>query len=71
MAISEGYKANFETIKRAAGNNDLALMECTDKTTGKPIMVVCAVSTSNGEYVMSPLAKLFDDNPYEELIPPI
>lgn len=68
--IAEGYKTNFETIQRAAKNNDLALMECQDKSTGKPVMVICAVHFDGEEYNFSPLAKMFDGNPYEELIPP-
>lgn len=71
MAIAEGYKANLETIKRAADNKDLALMECTDAKTGEPVVVLCAVwRNDEGGFNMVPLAKLFDGNPYEELIPP-
>lgn len=71
MAISKGYKANFETLKQAGANNDLALMECTDKATGKTVMAICAVSRVKGKFVFSPLAKMFDGNPYEELVPPL
>jgi hypothetical protein len=70
MAISEGYKANFDTLLRAAKAGDLALMECTDKATGKTVIAVCAVGRDKGEYVFSPVAKLFDGDPYSELNPP-
>lgn len=70
MAIPKGYKANFETLKRAFKNGDVALMECTDKVTGKPVYVICTVGRENSEYVMSPVAKMFDGNPYDELNPP-
>ena len=69
--ITEGYKANFETLKRAFKNKVVALMECTDAVTGKPVIAICAVNTTNGEYEFSPLAKMFDGNPYEELLPPM
>ena len=69
--ISKGYKANFETLKRAFKNKVVALMECTDAVTGKPVIAICAVNTANGEYEFSPLAKMFDGNPYEELLPPM
>ena len=69
--ITEGYKANFETLKRAFKNKVVALMECTDAVTGKPVIAICAVNTANGEYEFSPLAKMFDGNPYEELLPPM
>lgn len=68
--ITKGYKANFETITKAAKNNDLALVECKDKSTGKTVIAVCAIHVEGQEYVMTPLAKMFDGNPYEELIPP-
>jgi hypothetical protein len=70
MALLPGYKANFETLQRASDVGDLALMECTDKATGLPVAVVCAVNRVNGEFEFAPLAKLFDGNPYDELLPP-
>lgn len=69
--ITKGYRANFETLERAFKHGDVALMECTDAVTGKPVIAICAVNTVNGEYEFSPLAKMFDWNPYEELNPPI
>ena len=70
MAIPKGHKNNFETLKKAAVNGDLALMECTDKNTGKKVNVICAVQWENEEYNFIPLAKMFNGNPYEELLPP-
>lgn len=35
MAISEGHKDNFETLKRAFANGDTALMECFDTKTNQ------------------------------------
>jgi len=65
-----GHKANFETIKRAVRNGDVALMSCTDKDTGEMVPVLCAVELHGGEYEFKPLAKLFNGNPYEEVLPP-
>jgi len=72
MAIPEGYKANFETILRAARNEDLALVECTNKDTGKPAYVLAAISGVGPDDKMEvvPLAMMFDGSPYELLIPP-
>lgn len=70
MAIPKGHRANLETIIRAAKNGDLCVMECTDKATGKPVIALCAAGRNGKEIVMSPLAKMFDGNPYEELDPP-
>lgn len=65
-----GHKANFETIKRAVLNGDVALMACTDKETGEMVPTLCAVERDGEEFVMKPLAKLFNGNPYDELLPP-
>lgn len=70
MAIEEGYKANFHTLLRAAGDERLALVECLDIKTRQRVMVVSAISDRDGEFDIVPLAKMFDGNPYEELAPP-
>ena len=68
--ITKEYKANFETLKKAFKNKAVALVECTDAETGKPVITVCAVNIVNREYELIPLAKMFDGNPFEELLPP-
>lgn len=69
-AIQKGYKANFETLLRASKNGDLALLDCQDKATRKTVRVIVAVAFDGKEYSFSPLAKMFDGNPYDELNPP-
>lgn len=68
--IPDTYKRNFETLKRAAENGDLALMECTDAKTGEPRYVLCAVSQIHDEFIMTPFGHLADGNPYEAYLPP-
>lgn len=68
--ISEGYKHNFGLLRRAFDNAQAALVECRDAKTGEPIMAVCAVRLIESKFVMTPLAKMFDGNPYEEVLPP-
>jgi hypothetical protein len=70
MAIKKGYKANFYMLLKAAKANDLALLECQDKATGKIVNVICALNRMNDGIEFAPLAKLFDGNPYDELNPP-
>ena len=66
-----GYKDNFDTLCQAVRNEDVCLAACIDKATGKDVSVVCAVMReANGDYILIPLAKLFDGNPYEEIDPP-
>lgn len=69
MSLKPGDRKNFDTLKRAFGNGDVALMECTDAKTGEYVAVVCAVTRTDEEVVMAPLAKLFGGNSYEEVIP--
>ena len=60
MAIAKGYVTNFQTLQRACRNGDLALLECTDKQTGAPVITVCAVGRDEeGDYVFSPVARMF------------
>jgi hypothetical protein len=71
--LSDAHKANFETLKRAAADGNLALMHCTNIKTGLPLAVVCAVEVpaeEGGDYNFVPLAKLFCGNPYHEVMPP-
>lgn len=69
--IRPGYKTNLQTLQRAAKAGDLGLMECTDAKTGQVVIVVVARRRDpEGLINMVPLAKMFDGNPYEEVIPP-
>lgn len=70
MKISEGYKANFETLRQAFANGDVALLDCMSTITNKPVAVICAVNRDGKNFELVPVAKLFDVNPYEELLPP-
>ena len=70
MAIPEPCRANFETLQRASANGDLCLVECRDAMTGQPVYALCAVNYDGEMVELAPLAKLFDGNPYEELVPP-
>ena len=46
-------------------------MECVDKATDKKVAVICVFSKdSDGMITATPFAKLFDGNPYDELLPP-
>jgi hypothetical protein len=75
--ISDAHKNNFEVLKRAMRNDDVALMECMDKD-GNEVVVLAIVNVS-GEldeesYDFLPLARVFSfeegDDPYEDLTPP-
>lgn len=70
MAIPDYARANFQTLLRAARDDNLALMECTAVESGETRYVICAVGRDNGDYVMTPFGHLTPGNPYEAYIPP-
>ena len=71
MAIPNGAKQNFETLKRAAANGDLALMECKDKVTGELVDVICAVIHNGQEIQFIPFGHMTRENPYERYETPV
>jgi hypothetical protein len=72
MTIAKGYQQNLATLARAIISGDAGLMECTDAETDKPVVIICAFQHDpyTQEVTTVPLAKMFDGNPYEQLIPP-
>lgn len=70
MSIPDHARANFETLLRAAADDNLALMECTDAATGEPRYVICAVACDGTEFVFTPFGHLADGNPFEAYVPP-
>ncbi|MFC3726901.1 DUF6117 family protein [Neoaquamicrobium sediminum] len=70
MAIPDHARTNFNTLLRAAGEGNLALMECQDATTGDLRYVICAVGRDGGEHVFTPFGHLADGNPYDAYLPP-
>lgn len=70
MSIPEHARENFETLVRAAKNDDLALMECVDAATGAPRWVICAVGRVGEDYAFTPFGHLVEGNPFEVYVPP-
>lgn len=70
MAIPDYARENFETLLKAAGNGDLALMECVDAVSGATRYVICAVGHDNDDYVFTPFGHLSEGNPFEAYRPP-
>ena len=71
MAIPDYLRTNFQTLLRAAGDGNLALMECQDTQTGQPRFVICAIGRDGSDYVMTPFGHLVEGNPYDAYVPPI
>ena len=70
MQFTEGMKTNFETLKRAAINGDLALVDCFDVITGESLGCIYAINRENNEYEMVPLAIMPYQSLYERVLPP-
>ncbi|MFC5396762.1 DUF6117 family protein [Bosea vestrisii] len=70
MSIPTHAQNNFQTLRRAAVDGTLALMECLDAETGCLRHVICAVDRDCGDYVFIPFGHLADGNPYETYLPP-
>lgn len=68
--VVEGHAPNLETIIKAAKRGDLALMECKRVSDGKIVAVLCCVGRQGNEYIFAPMAEMFEDNPYEQWLPP-
>ena len=69
--IPDHARTNFQTLLRAAGDGNLALMECQDTQTGEPRFVICAIGRDGSDYVMTPFGHLVEGNPYDAYVPPI
>lgn len=68
--IVKQHKQNFETLRKAFLNGQVSLMDCTIKATGEHVAVICAMSPQDNQMEFIPFAMLFNDNPYEILVPP-
>lgn len=69
MSIPDHARSNFQTLLRAAGDGNLALMECADAATGQRRYVICAVGREGADYVFTPFGHLADGNPYDAYLP--
>lgn len=70
MSIPDHARAIFQTLLRAAEHGDLALMECTEISTGEIRYVICAVGRDGADYVFTPFGHLAEGNPFELYRPP-
>lgn len=70
MSIPDHARSNFEMLLRAAGDGNLALMECADAASGEPRYVLCAVGRDGPDYVFTPFGHMAVGNPYDAYLPP-
>lgn len=72
MTIKIRHQHNFAELVRAISQGDVGLVECRDATTNEPVAVICIFQRdeNNRSITSLPVAKMFESNPYEQLIPP-
>jgi len=63
--LTAGYIANFETLKKALRNGDLALVSAVRKADQKPVALICAISHVEGGVAPVPLAVMVEGDPFE------
>lgn len=63
--LRKGDKANFKTLLRAAGNQDLALVSAIRKSDREKVALVCAMEFDGTNYLPKPLAVMIEGDPFE------
>lgn len=63
--LAERDKANFETLRKACDDGNLALVPATRKSDGKQVSLVCAMGWDGENYRPAPVAVMVEGNPYE------
>lgn len=64
-ALTVGYRQNFETLKRACINGELALVSVIRKSDKQPVALVCGMqANSDGSISPVPFAEMVSGNPY-------
>lgn len=69
--VVQGHSANFETLKKAFENGDVALLECQLKATKEIVATIVALNRVGDEVEFAPFAIMLNGNPYELLNPPL
>lgn len=70
MRLTDEETNNFETLRRACVNGDLALILC-ESVAGERVPVICAMQREeDGCITAVPLAKMFTVSPYDEIKDP-
>ena len=69
--LTQPQRANFETLRRAVGNEDIALVSAIRKVDGKSVALVCAMQhNDDGTLTPIPLAVMVEGNPFEDFEDP-
>lgn len=68
--IPAAHRRNLDTVIEAAQNGDLAVVECTRRSDGATVNLLCAIGFDGEMYGITPFAEMVDGNPFEMYDPP-
>lgn len=57
-------------LREAFKDQMVALAVCVDVFTQQPVLVLCAAEPDGESYKYTPVAKLFNGSPFDEVVPP-
>lgn len=63
--IPAGHRGNLTTILTAGKNGDLGLLQAKHKSSGEFHTLLVAFGRKDGEVLITPLARLLEENPFE------
>jgi hypothetical protein len=71
MGIPEKHKEAMISLRDAFAEGRVSLVEAKSASTGEPVYVICRVFSPDGKYLsFVPMARLFNGDPVEEVLPP-
>ena len=66
----DAFHEDFEEMRTAFLQGAVALVECTDALTGEMIATICTITMDGEEAVMLPVARMFEGDAFEQVLPP-
>jgi hypothetical protein len=66
----DDHENAFSKMCEAFELGQICMVECREAETGENVAVVCAIIMENGTETYVPLARMFNQDPFEELLPP-
>lgn len=68
--ITQKHKEAAMDIMHGCDKDELCLVECKSRMTGEMVTVLCAHFEKGDGMAITPLAKMFDGDPHDEVEPP-
>ena len=68
--LASHHITNFDLLREAHKNQDLALVSAIRKSDGKTVALVCAINRKDGMIYPEPLAIMLDRDPWNDFEDP-